>query len=46
LKKESINYEEMVKLIGPPPNGEKRIVEMYEFNSPPDTKSTDSSKNL
>ncbi|XP_015379016.1 PREDICTED: paraplegin [Diuraphis noxia] len=45
LKKESINYEEMVKLIGPPPNGEKRAVEMYEFNSPVDKKNTNSSKN-
>jgi len=35
----------MVKLIGPPPNGEKRVVEVYEFNTPVDTKNTHSSKN-
>jgi len=45
LKKESLNYDEMVKLIGPPPNGEKRAVEMHEFNTPVDTKNTNASKN-
>lgn len=34
----------MVKLIGPPPNGEKRAVESYEFNTPVDSKLTSSSK--
>lgn len=33
----------MVKLIGPPPNGEKRAVESYEFNNV-NSKTTDSSK--
>ncbi|VVC30093.1 ATPase, AAA-type, core,Peptidase, FtsH,Peptidase M41, FtsH extracellular,Peptidase M41,P-loop containing [Cinara cedri] len=42
LRKESINYDEMVKLIGPPPNGEKRAIESYEFNIPIDTKTKDS----
>jgi len=35
----------MVKLIGPPPNGEKRAVESYEFNNTSvDSKLTSSSK--
>lgn len=44
LRKESLNYDEMVKLIGPPPNGEKRAVESYGFNTPSDSKTFDSSK--
>lgn len=35
----------MVKLIGPPPNGEKRAVELYEFNTPGNSKTVDPSKN-
>jgi len=38
LRKESINYEEMVKLIGAPPHGEKSAVGLYEFNTPVDSK--------
>lgn len=34
----------MVKLIGPPPSGKKRVVESYEFNTPINSKTTDSSK--
>lgn len=34
----------MVKLIGPPPNGEKRVVESYEFNTPADSKTKEPSK--
>lgn len=33
----------MVKLIGPP-NGEKRIVELYEFNAPVNTNNINSKK--
>ncbi|XP_050436947.1 paraplegin-like [Adelges cooleyi] len=43
LRKESLNYDEMVKLIGPP-NGEKRIVELYEFNAPVNTNNINSKK--
>jgi len=28
----------MVKLIGPPPHGEKRTIESYEFNTLKDSK--------
>lgn len=34
----------MVKLIGPPPNGEKRAVDSYEFNTPMNLKTTDPQK--
>lgn len=35
----------MVKLIGSPPNGEKRAVDSYEFSTFDDSKPTSSSKN-
>lgn len=35
----------MVKLIGSPPNGQKRAVESYEFNTSVDSKPTGTSKN-
>lgn len=35
----------MVKLIGSPPNGEKRTVESYEFSTSVDSKSTGTTKN-
>lgn len=34
----------MVKLIGPPPNGEKRAVGSYEFSAAPDSTITEPPK--
>ncbi|XP_065172580.1 paraplegin [Atheta coriaria] len=31
LKKESLNYDDVEKLIGPPPHGKKRLIEPAEF---------------
>lgn len=33
LKKETLNYEEVEKLIGPPPFGQKRLIEPTEFDN-------------
>uniref|UniRef100_A0A1B6DUN7 AAA+ ATPase domain-containing protein n=1 Tax=Clastoptera arizonana TaxID=38151 RepID=A0A1B6DUN7_9HEMI len=33
LKKETLNYDDVVNLIGPPPHGEKRLIEVSEFET-------------
>lgn len=31
LKKETLNYKDVEKLIGPPPHGKKKLIEPAEF---------------
>lgn len=33
MKKETLNYDDVVKLIGPPPYGKKRLIEPVEFEA-------------
>lgn len=33
LKNETLNYDDVVKLIGPPPHGKKRLIEPMEFEA-------------
>ena len=33
LKYETLNYDDVVKLIGPPPHGKKRLIEPVEFEA-------------
>lgn len=34
LKKETLNYADVEKLLGPPPHGQKRLVDFAEFDLP------------
>lgn len=34
LKKETLRYEEVEQLIGPPPHGQKKMVDNLDFDTP------------